>query len=139
MTETTKKTRMFYPRDWLDDGCDFDDKWCNQCQHDAVWREQQDQIDAGIAIANREPGCEILCALLEGKEERDPDDPLYPLQAHWIEDDVEPPMLTNPRCTAFRPIDDEDDVADPRQGDLFERGTKDYRLITFVPGVRRRR
>jgi hypothetical protein len=105
------------------------------CQHDAAWRAEEPLREAGGS--GNEAGCEILLA--SGCFQID--DPNYPPE--WIEDDVEWPTPSNPRCTAFKPIDDEEDqgtyVADPRQGDLFERGTRDYRLITFVPGVRRRR
>jgi hypothetical protein len=126
------KTRPYHPSN-SDAFIIFDSKWCSRCQRDAAWQKEQllPEAERGAAIA--EGGCQILMAAMCFTD----DDPRYPVE--WIEDDVEWRTPSNPRCTAFRPIDDEDDVADPRQGDLFEHGTKDYRLITFVSGVRRRR
>ena len=89
------KTRP-YSNSTSDDLINFYDDWCLHCQHDAAWRAEEPLREAGGS--GNEAGCEILLA--SGCFQID--DPNYPPE--WIEDDVEWPTPSNPRCTAFKPI-----------------------------------
>ncbi len=70
--------------------------WCAKCRKDAEWRDTE---------ANP---CEILNRTLI----YDIGEPEYP--AEWVQDDV-PGWNTNPRCTAFDPIDRDGLISDARQ------------------------
>ena len=95
-------TRPYRPSNGTN-GMIFDNLWCSRCQHDAAWREDE----------NDKP-CDILSRSFAYKIE----DPKYPTE--WIEDDVPWPHNSNPRCTAFLAIEVEDStyVKDERQVEL---------------------
>lgn len=99
------KTTPYRPSNGTEGEC-FMERWCARCTHDAAMRN-----DPGAW----ETGCQIIAMTLAF----DVDDPEYP--AEWIEDDVEWPAPSNPRCTAFQPEAGRDDgpIEDARQGALL--------------------
>lgn len=83
------------------EGLLFYDAWCLRCQRDESYRQDQNSGDP----------CDILTRSFAFAI----DDPDYPVE--WIEDDVEWPTPSNPRCTAFLEIETEGSTytLDPRQ------------------------
>jgi hypothetical protein len=70
-------------------------QWCENCKRDEAFQADQENAE----------GCPIVAMTLALME----DDPLYPKE--WICDADE----SNPRCTAFEPIDDGHAILDARQ------------------------
>jgi hypothetical protein len=95
-------TRPYRPSNGTE-GVIFDDEFCSNCQHDAAWREDE-----------RAEPCDILSRTFFYNI----DDPQYPTE--WVEDDVQWPEDSKPRCTAFVPIGETPSsyVRDERQGEL---------------------
>lgn len=81
----------------------FIEHWCARCTKDAAFQADPDSAD----------GCPIIANIMAF----DPDDPDYPPE--WIEDDVEYPADSNPRCTAFEALPDSGTIEDERQGGLL--------------------
>lgn len=101
------RTRPYRPANGTE-GMIFDDAWCSRCEHDRHWRETGDDAESEA----------LPCPILSSAFLFNIGDPEYPAQ--WIEDDVEWPTSSNPRCTAFQEIGKEGSTfcPDERQMEL---------------------
>jgi hypothetical protein len=98
-----KATRPYRPSNGTD-GMHFDEAWCSRCQREAAYREDENSGDT--------------CNILDRSFFFDIGDPEYPPE--WVEDDVQFPEPTHPRCTAFLEIGTPGStyVKDERQNEL---------------------
>lgn len=100
----TARTVPYRPSNGSEGEC-FMAQWCARCAKDAAFQADPENAD----------GCQIIAATMA----LDEDDPNYPPE--WVEDDVDYPADSNPRCTAFEALPDSgiDVIEDERQGALL--------------------